>query len=156
VNGVAWRREWLDDGSVKRLARFQHMMTSQCSLPCICTRVISGITVDSRYTGTRYTGLHTNHSIYRKSQQDWAALYRGNLYGSKDNYTGTLYIPDFFWSRPYKFFGSGITRVYCTPHLLILKNQELFGLHTGIHRLAPTQPIGCRLWLGWVVANIGR
>jgi hypothetical protein len=32
---------------------------------------------------------------------------------SRDYYTGTLFITDFFLSRPYKFFVSGISRFNC-------------------------------------------
>jgi hypothetical protein len=42
-----------------------------------------------------------------------AKLSRDNLYESRDYYTGTLFITDFFLSRPYKFFVSGISRFNC-------------------------------------------
>jgi hypothetical protein len=46
-----------------------------------------------------------------------AKLSRDNLYESRDYYTGTLFITDFFLSRPYKFFVSGISRFNCNHGL---------------------------------------
>ena len=59
------------------------------------------------------TWLYRNTYISLLIPEDSAKPSRDNLYESKDSYTGTLFIPEIFLSRPYKFFMSGTNRDYC-------------------------------------------
>jgi hypothetical protein len=71
---AAGRREWLKDWGPRKGS--QHMMTSQCSLPCICTRVISKITPYLR----QRKPFQSNETFYILKNQDplWPP-YRGSL-----------------------------------------------------------------------------
>ena len=60
------------------------------------------------------TWLYRNTYISLLIPEGSAKLNKDNLYESRDSYTGTLFIPEFFLSRPYKFFLSGINREYCS------------------------------------------
>jgi hypothetical protein len=52
---------------ITKFSRFRHMMTSQCSAPCICIRVISKITPHSR----QCKSFQSNETFYSPIQPIW-------------------------------------------------------------------------------------
>jgi hypothetical protein len=98
---------------------------------CVFLMVCGVSTIEAGYTGFGHTGLHIFRSLYRRTQQNSAELNMDNLYESRDYYTGYLVIPDSFWSRPYKFFVSGITSFYCSIYRNLNRVTKSGGVKMG-------------------------